>query len=121
MKYVSSTSRASMEEDVFIAVNKELYEFMKRRIDVIFPNADKAEDVMSVVSNVVTIDGGMNGVTILSLYCCDNARANSAATGGQKKLQQMLDMLLEKADMNELRKEGMTKEVQIVILLLYEF
>ena len=105
-----------MEEDVFMQVNKELYEFMKRRIDTIFPDANKAEDVMACVTNVVTIDGGMNGVTILSLYCCDNARSNTA--GGQKKLQEMLEMLLDKADMNELRKEGMTKEVRHILQIM---
>ena len=49
----------SIEDDI-LAVNKELFEFVERRIQAIFPNTDTAEEVMSVVSNTVMIEGGMN-------------------------------------------------------------
>ena len=48
-----------MEDDI-LAVNKELFEFVERRIQAIFPNTDTADEVMSVVSNTVMIEGGMN-------------------------------------------------------------
>ena len=49
----------SIEDDI-LAVNKELFEFVERRIQAIFPNTDTADEVMSVVSNTVMIEGGMN-------------------------------------------------------------
>ena len=44
----------------------ELFQFVERRIQAIFPNTDTADEVMSVVSNTVMIEGGMNVRSSLS-------------------------------------------------------
>ena len=58
--YLHRRSVGGSIEDDTIAINKELYEFVERRIQAIFPNTDTADEVMSVVSNTVMIEGGMN-------------------------------------------------------------
>ena len=58
--YLHRRSVGGSIEDDTIAINKELYEFVERRIQAIFPNTDTAEEVMSVVSNTVMVEAEMN-------------------------------------------------------------